>query len=146
QTELSDLTQEADDKWRQAQKSALTAFANYTAAFYRMVAEPAKRQHHVPELNHLMIQNHVLILQISASIPLLAELDQVPDGIQSSINTVEALLEGNEAEPPTSIETEGELAALAYPMRQMVLAAQLIAQEMVALKKPQAKAITGKQA
>ncbi|HLS51410.1 MAG TPA: FUSC family membrane protein, partial [Burkholderiaceae bacterium] len=136
QNATQNTLQAADNEWRQAQKSALTAFANYTAAFYRMVAEPTKRQHHVPELNHLMIQNHVLILQISASVPLLADLDEVPEGIQGSLNAIEDLLEGREATPPASIETEGDLATLAYPMRQMVLAAQLIAQEMLALQAP----------
>jgi hypothetical protein len=95
-----------------------------------MMDEPIKQQKHVPELNNLMIQNHVLASQISAAIPILASLRVVPEGIQKSLDAVGELLEGNDANPPISIETEGELATLAYPLRQMVKAAQLIRQEM----------------
>ena len=39
-------------------------------------------------------------------------------------------LDDQEASPPASIETEGDLATLAYPLRQMVKAAGLIRQDM----------------
>ncbi|RTZ42390.1 FUSC family protein [Candidimonas sp. SYP-B2681] len=121
---------EAEVRWRLARKNVYIAFGNFASAFYRMMDEPIKQQKHVPELNHLMIQNHVLASQISAAIPILASLPVVPEGIQKSLDAVGELLEGNDANPPVSIETEGELATLAYPLRQMVKAAQLIRQEM----------------
>src|SRR3546814_8298902 len=114
--------------------SDLIAFGNFASAFYRMMDEPVKRQNNVPELNNLLIQNHVLASQITSAMPILAGLDRVPEGIQNSLDAVSLYLDGKDADPPASIETEGELAALAYPLRQMVKAAQLIRQEMRGLE------------
>lgn len=127
---------EADVAWRVARKNVHIAFGNYAAAFYRMISEPPRQQKNVPELNHLLIQNHVLSMQIAAAVPLLAGLETVPPGIAQSLNAIDLLLDGQEAVAPTSIETEGELAALAYPVRQMVKAAAQIHQEMKALEQP----------
>jgi len=127
---------EADVAWRLTRKNVHIAFGNYAAAFYRMADEPARRQNNVPELNHLLIQNHVLASQVSAAVPLLAALDDVPPGIRQSLDAIEALLDDRDAEAPASIETEGGLATLAYPVRQMVKAAQLIRQEMRGLEPP----------
>lgn len=140
QAELEKLRteqQEADVAWRIARKNSYIAFGNYAAAFYRMMTEPVRRQRHVPELNHLLIQFHIMSSQISAAIPLLATLPAVPQGIQQSLDAIDALLQDKNAEAPASIETEGELAALAYPLRQMVKAAQLIRQEMRGLEPPE---------
>jgi len=62
----------------------------------------------------------------------------VPAGIRQALETVDALLQDQDAEPPASLETEGELATLAYPLRQMMSAAHLIRQEMRALESPSA--------
>lgn len=132
--------EEADVAWRLTRKNAYIALGNFTAAFYRMMSEPERRQRNVPELNHLLIQNHLLASQISAAIPLLAQLPAIPDGIQNSLNAINEFLDGHEADPPLSIESEGELAALAYPIRQMVKATQLIRQEMRALEPAEATA------
>ncbi len=121
---------EAEVRWRLARKNVYIAFANFASAFYRMMDEPIKRQNNVPELNNLMIQYHVMASQISSAIPILASLPAVPEGIQKSLDAIGEYLDGNDASPPASIETEGELATLAYPLRQMVKAAQLIRQEM----------------
>lgn len=125
-TEIHD----ADMQWRVARNQAYIAFSNFASAFYRMMDEPIRRQRNVPELNHLLIQNHVLASQISAAIPILATLPAVPEGIGKSLQAIELYLADQDAEPPASIETQGELAGLAYPIRQMVRAAQLIRQEM----------------
>ncbi|AEC20446.1 hypothetical protein PT7_1906 [Pusillimonas sp. T7-7] len=121
---------EAEVAWRVARKNMHIAFSNFAAAFYRMMDEPIKRQANVPELNNLLIQNHVLASQITSAIPVLAELPAVPDGIQKSLDATGHYLSDQDASPPASIETEGELATLAYPLRQMVKASQLIRQEM----------------
>lgn len=131
---LTAEVQEADVNWRLNRKNTYIALGNLTSAFYRMTAEPARRQKNVPEVNHLLIQNHLLASQISAAVPLLAQLETVPEGIGKSIESIEALLADHDATPPLSIETEGELAALAYPIRQMTKAAQLIRQETLALE------------
>ncbi|MAK56817.1 MAG: hypothetical protein CML17_13410 [Pusillimonas sp.] len=133
---LAQQVQEADVNWRLARKNAYIALGNLTSAFYRMMAEPARRQKNVPEVNHLLIQNHLLASQISAAIPLLAQLPTVPTGIQQSLDAIDALLEDRNAPVPVSIETEGDLAALAYPIRQMSRAAQLIHQEMQVFEAP----------
>ncbi|HEY9460956.1 MAG TPA: FUSC family membrane protein [Paralcaligenes sp.] len=127
---------EAEVDWRLARQRVHIAFSNFAAAFYRMMDEPVARQENVPELNHLLIQNHVLASQISAAIPLLAVLPAVPTGIQQALDSISDLLDGKEPAPPTSIETDGELATLAYPLRQMIKAAQLIRQEMRGLTAP----------
>lgn len=129
-TALDAEQHEAEMHWRIARKNVYIAFSNFASAFYRMMDEPIKQQNNVPELNNLMIQYHVLASQISAAIPILASLPSVPEGIQKSLDAVGEYLDGNDASPPVSIETEGELATLAYPLRQMVKAAQLIRQEM----------------
>lgn len=129
-TALDAEQHEAEMHWRVASKNVYIAFSNFASAFYRMMDEPIKRQNNVPELNNLMIQYHVLASQISAAIPILASLPAVPEGIQKSLDAIGEYLDGNDANPPASIETEGELATLAYPLRQMVKAAQLIRQEM----------------
>lgn len=129
-TALDAEQHEAEMHWRIARKNVYIAFSNFASAFYRMMDEPIKQQNNVPELNNLMIQYHVLASQISAAIPILASLPSVPEGIQKSLDAIGEYLDDNDANPPVSIETEGELATLAYPLRQMVKAAQLIRQEM----------------
>ena len=135
-TELDNVQHEAEVRWRLARKNMHIAFGNFASAFYRMMNEPVKRQNNVPELNNLLIQNHVLASQITSAMPVLASLSTVPDGIQKSLDAIESFLDDEDAEPPVSIETEGELATLAYPLRQMVKASQLIRQEMRGLSEP----------
>lgn len=127
---------EAELAWRLARKNTHIAFSNFASAFYRMANEPVRQQRKMPELNHLLIQNHVLALQISAATPQLAQLSEIPPGIQQALNTIDTLLAGHDADTGMSLETEGDLAALAYPLRQMLKAAQLIRQEMRALDPP----------
>ena len=125
-----EVVKEAELRWRLARKNMHIAFSNFAAAFYRMMDEPIKRQRNVPELNNLLIQNHVLALQITSAIPLLCSLEHVPPGIQSSLDAIQAHLDDQDAEAPASLETDGELAALAYPLKQMLKASQLVRQEM----------------
>ncbi|TKR53862.1 FUSC family protein [Allopusillimonas ginsengisoli] len=124
---------EAELRWRLARKNMHIAFSNYAAAFYRMMDEPVNRQKHVPQLNNLLIQNHILASQITAAIPILASLETVPPGIEKSMAAVTRFLDDQEADPPASIETTGNLATLAYPLRQMVKAASLIRKDMQGL-------------
>lgn len=130
QARLETEEHEAEIRWRLARKNMHIAFSNFAAAFQRMMDEPASRQRNVASLNNLLIQNHILASQVSNAVPLLAALPQVPPGIQASIDAVEAALDDRDAQAPASIETDGELAALAYPVRQMVKAATLVQQEM----------------
>ncbi|MFC4296932.1 FUSC family membrane protein [Castellaniella hirudinis] len=129
---------EADVRWRLARKHVHIAFSNFAAAFYRMMDEPVSRQRHVPELNRLLIQNHTLASQIAAVIPNLALIDDEPDGIRQALAATQDALAGREASPPKVIETEGDYAALAYPLRQMIKAAQRIEENMQALEAPPA--------
>ena len=125
----SDLS-EADTQWQLARNKVYIAFNNFASAFYRMMDEPANKQKNVALLNNLMIQNHVLASQTGAAVPLLASLSHVPPGIEQATNAVVSLLDGERVDRVGSLETEGELAMLAYPLRQMMKAGQLIQQDM----------------
>ncbi|CAM5191024.1 hypothetical protein LSPH26S_05010 [Lysinibacillus sphaericus] len=88
----------------------------------------AARRH--VEFNRLLIQNHTLASQMAAVIPSLARMDREPKGIAQAIRATQDLLQDKEASPPNVIETEGELATIAYPLRQMTQAAQVIRDNM----------------
>ena len=121
---------EADTQWQLARRNVHVSFSNFASGFYRMMNEPVSRQHNVALLNNLMIQSHVLASQISAAIPLLASLPEIPDGVATALTAIELEINNLDAPPIGSLETEGELAMLAYPLRQMIKAAQLIRQDM----------------
>ncbi|GAA0230138.1 FUSC family protein [Castellaniella daejeonensis] len=127
---------ETDVRWRLARKNVHIAFGNFTSAFYRMMDEPVSHQRHVPELNRLLIQNHTLASQIAAVIPHLALIDDEPEGIRQALAATRDALEGRRAAAPNVIETEGDYATIAYPLRQMIKAAQRIDEEMRALEAP----------
>lgn len=121
---------EADTQCQLARRNVHIAFNNFASGFYRMMSEPTSQQQHVALLNNLLIQHHILASQISAAIPLLASLKKIPEGINTALAAIEADLSFNEAPEVGSIETENELAMLAYPLRQMLKAAQLIRHDM----------------
>jgi uncharacterized membrane protein YccC len=128
---------DADLNWRLARKNVHIAFSNFAEAFYRMMSEPQSRQQFVPELNNLLIQNHILASQTTAAVPTLATLgDAPPPSITRTLEATVAMLDP--AAPtvpplPEQIETQGELASLAYPLKLMTKAAQMIRQESGAL-------------
>lgn len=124
---------EAETQWKLCRKNVHIAFSNFASAFYRMMDEPVRRQRHVPELNRLLIQHHALASQIAAVIPQLALLDQEPEGIRQALAATSDFLAGREAAPPNVIETDGDYAALAYPLRQMIKASQRIDENTRAL-------------
>ena len=112
------------------------AFSNFTEAFYRMMQEPRSHQSHVPELNHLLIQNHILAMQTTAVIPVLAGQAETPAALEQSLEyMVRQLDDGTPApaEPPAPYEAEGELASLAYPMKQMLRASDIIRRDLAGL-------------
>ncbi|WAI83075.1 MULTISPECIES: FUSC family protein [Achromobacter] len=131
---------DADLAWRLARKNVHIAFSNFAEAFYRMMSEPKSHQLSVPELNNLLIQNHVLASQITAAIPILAALPKTPEAVQLALNGMVDLLDEKRpqiATPlPTQFDTAGEQAALAYPLKQMLKAAHMIRQELQALADP----------
>lgn len=125
--EQRQLQHEAELQWRVDRKNVHIAFSNFAGAFYRMMAEPVKRQRFVKTLNALMIQHHTLASHISASIPLLAELSAVPEDIQLMLDNIEKTLAGDTTAAPAFSQQTAEFALLAYPLRQMQSAAALIA-------------------
>ncbi|MGN6579364.1 MAG: FUSC family protein [Bordetella sp.] len=136
---LAPAVAQADLAWRLARKNVHNAFSNFTEAFYRMMQEPRSHQAHVPELNHLLIQNHVLALQTTAVIPLLAGRTGMPPALERSLEYIVRQLDDGApapAEPPPPYEAEGELLTLAHPVKQMLRASETIRQEMVVLSNP----------
>ena len=131
---------DADLAWRLARKNVHIAFSNFAEAFYRMMSEPKSHQVDVPELNNLLIQNHVLASQITAAIPILAALPATPEPIKQALDGMTVLLD--ESSPrvpldlPTQFDTAGDQAALVYPVKQMLKATHMIRQELLALADP----------
>lgn len=127
---------DANVAWRLSRRNVHIAFSNFAEAFYRMMSEPESHQVNVPEMNNLLIQNHVLASQITATVPLLARLPATPPNIQRTLDAVAAMLDMNGtrwAPLPASIVNEGDLASLSYPVKQMVKAAQMVRTEMAGL-------------
>jgi uncharacterized membrane protein YccC len=134
---LSTEVHHADLAWRLARRNVHTAFGNFAEAFYRMMSEPRSHQAHVPELNHLLIQNHIMASQITSVIPLLAGQAETPPALEQTLEGMARMLDNTLPVPdtqPTQFETEGELAALAYPMKQMLRASEMIRHELAGLQ------------
>lgn len=125
---------EAETQWLLAKRQVHISFSNFASAFYRMMNEPSSHQTDVALLNHLLSQNHVLASQISASIPLLASLSEVPPEVSNALSFIERELNNLDGPNVGTLETEGELAMLAYPLRQMIKASQLLRQDMQGLR------------
>lgn len=131
--------EEANIAWRLARKNVHIAFSNYAEAFYRMMSEPRSHQINVPEFNNLLIQNHIMASQITAAIPLLANLQDPPESIYQALNGIVDVLDANnhtQANLPSQFDTSGEMAALVYPIKQMLRASSQIRQEMAAVDDP----------
>ncbi|NYT23186.1 FUSC family protein [Alcaligenaceae bacterium] len=125
---LAAVQHDAELQWRVDRKNMHIAFGNFAGAFYRMMAEPVKRQRNVKALNALMTQHHTLASHVSATVPLLAEMDEVPADVCGTLRQIESdLAGGGEAGRGAggAIDVGGH-AALAYPLRQMRAAAALI--------------------
>jgi len=138
-TEDTPSVEDADIAWRLARKNVHIAFSNFAEAFYRMMSEPRSHQLNVPEFNNLLIQNHIMASQITAAVPLLAGLKQTPEPMRQALAGIVDLLDDSRpapAELPGQFDTEGDLAALAYPLKQMLRAATQIRQEMTAVADP----------
>lgn len=131
--------QDADLHWRLARKNVHVAFSNLAEGFYRMMREPRSRQRNVPEINHLLIQNHILASQIAATIPLLAAMPETPPRVEQALKAVAALLasDADDTAAAFQFEPQGEEAAFAHPMKQMLQAAHMIRNEARALRAPQ---------
>jgi len=130
---------QADISWRLARKNVHIAFSNYAEAFYRMMSEPRSHQVNVPEFNNLLIQNHIMASQITAAIPLLAGLKETPEPMRKALKGMVDLLDDSSpasTDLPSQFDTTGELAALAYPIKQMLRASTQIRQEMTAVADP----------
>ena len=129
--------QDAEVQWRVNRKNVHIAFSNFTAAFYRMMAEPTSRQQHVEALNALLIQHHTLASHVSNAVPLLADLDTVPASVSDMLDEIDRRLagsangKGNSVAPTatpvntTALPVEAP-AELASPLRQMLAAATVI--------------------
>ncbi len=124
---------DAEVKWRVDRKNVHIAFSNFTAAFYRMMAEPVSRQRNVEDLNALMIQHHTLASHVSNAIPLLAELETVPAPITTMLQEIDARLAGEmvathaagaaATSSSSAASSSSAPAELTSPLRQMLAAA-----------------------
>ncbi len=124
---LQTAQHEAEMQWRVDRKNMHIAFSNFAGAFYRMMAEPVKRQRNVRSLNALLTQHHTLASHVSAAIPLLADLDDVPPHVARALDDIDARLAGDSATHDDAVAALlTDDARLTYPLRQMLSAAALI--------------------
>ena len=83
----------------------------------------------------------MLASQIPPALPILAALPPTPEAVQRALAGMVDLLDENRAQAPadlpTQFDTEGEQAALVYPVKQMLKATHMIRQELHALADPQ---------
>ncbi|HEY0295028.1 MAG TPA: FUSC family membrane protein [Bordetella sp.] len=131
----TDVT-ESDLAWRLARKNMQIAFSNFAEAFYRMMREPQQHQVHVPALNSLLTESHILTSQIASVIPTMIDLKEIPDSVDQALaGMAQALDENNNPPPPlpSTIEAEGEAMALIYPIKQMITACTQIRQDLATL-------------
>ncbi len=124
QPELEEQEAEAQLGWRVEQQQLHYAYSNFAAAFYRMMNEPVRHQRNVLQFNHFLIDSNSLALQTAALIPQLRTIDTEPEGIKNALQATLSYLQDEDAQEPRVIETEGDYAAMAYPLRQMLKAAQ----------------------
>ncbi|XNT70130.1 FUSC family membrane protein [Bordetella pertussis] len=122
-------------------KNVHIAFSNFAEAFYRMMSEPTQHQVSVPEFNNLLVQNHILASQITAVVPILVGLPHTPPAVQQALDAMMDLLDPARKPPaalpaPAQFDTEGEQAALAYPLKQMLRACVMIRQELAGVADP----------
>ncbi|MCP1712558.1 putative membrane protein YccC [Kerstersia gyiorum] len=125
--------------WMLARKNLHTALANMAEAFYRMTREPRSRQVLVPEVNNLVIQNHILASQMASIIGALAELPATPPAIQQALDQFFGLLDPNRPAAditlaPSAADTDADTANLTFPMRQLLKAGLLARRELAALE------------
>lgn len=94
--------------YRMARKNMHIAFGNFGAAFKRMMIEPRSKQVWVPQLNDLLIQNHVLASHITGLSDMLARhLAREPDGrLTTALQTVLGILEQALNAPAPSVATD----------------------------------------
>ncbi|MEN6138931.1 FUSC family protein, partial [Bordetella pertussis] len=126
--------------WRLGRKNVHIAFSNFAEAFYRMMSEPTQHQVSVPEFNNLLVQNHILASQITAVVPILVGLPHTPPAVQQALDAMMDLLDPARKPPaalPAQFDTEGEQAALAYPLKQMLRACVMIRQELAGVADPE---------
>ncbi len=131
---------DADLAWRLGRKNVHIAFSNFAEAFYRMMSEPTQHQVSVPEFNNLLVQNHILASQITAVVPILVGLPHTPPAVQQALDAMMDLLDPARKPPaalPAQFDTEGEQAALAYPLKQMLRACVMIRQELAGIADPE---------
>jgi len=77
--------------------------------------------------------------QITAAVPILASLKQSPEPMRQALAGIVDMLDDSRPAPldlPSQFDTEGELAALAYPLKQMLRASTQIRQELAAVADP----------
>lgn len=89
-----------DVAWRLARRDVYTAFGNFAEAFYRMMREPESRRLNVPQLNDLLVQNHMLAAQISTLstlLPVLGSLQHHPQALTQLLDDLTLQLQQAEA-------------------------------------------------
>ncbi|GAB3626053.1 Inner membrane protein YccS [Pandoraea terrae] len=129
-----------DLAYRLARKDMHIAFGNFGAAFKRMMLEPKSKQVSVPELNDLLVQNHVLASHITGISEILArQVDADKTGeLGHVVGAISDLLSQAAAAPAASVQTDSQ--SVAETMRDYTrrLDALVVAKEQLADPAPEA--------
>lgn len=102
-----------DFAYRLARKDMHIAFGNFGAAFKRMMIEPKSKQVSVPELNDLLLQNHVLASHITGISEILANQVHADKSgeLAHIISAISDLLSQAAAAPAASVQTDTQASA-----------------------------------
>ena len=131
---------DADLAWRLARKNVHIAFSNFAEAFYRMMSEPvasgqrARAEQPADPEPRAGLADHRHHPDPGGAAANARAGARALDGMARLLD--ESRMQGPAPVLPTQFDTDGEQAALAYPLKQMIKASHMIRQELLALDEP----------
>jgi len=114
-------------QWKTANNHAEISLSNFSAAFQRMLSEPAAHQQHTAAYNRLLVQLFVMNSQLSLITQGLSNSEQVPDAMQPYFAAAIHHLQGAKDDTPLpSLADHAELTSMASPLAQLMRASVLV--------------------
>tara|TARA_R110000850_G_scaffold277144_2_gene423898 strand:- start:20886 stop:21641 length:756 start_codon:yes stop_codon:yes gene_type:complete len=89
-------TDQARKSWGAAEQAVYVALSRFSASFYRMMNEPMRHQQQAVTFNHLMIQNHVLAMQVMHVVSTVESRPAAANEIKRALLEAKKLLESQD--------------------------------------------------